>query len=366
MPVWSFSGIPIRADVTMMAAQRNPQLDFSQLVYVSSDRQLKHLVKDPQTTMWQEQSIHVASPTEITKCVLFSSLDNVRLPYLVFCSVPAYITQMTLRDTEGKGVHEGYHVVRPRSSHQYRVSSLLEQELTASQICYVTVNDRTHELSGKPTKVTTDSNGQIRVVLETQGSLSAPTYSLHLRSSSANAAVVVDPTQRVLRHLLSIKTGAQIRDAKDALGNTVFSSGKLSQETSEGMAKVFGALPSLVSAADKDSLDRLGPGTDAKARVVENPAGSFACGEGKVAMLPASAGDGNLIERIVDAAGKVYHRVKGFISDAIDKIFDWIGDLLEGLVRGLIRGFKAAWKMENGKLKMFIVRLCCLLSLRCL
>lgn len=157
----------------------------------------------------------------------------------------------------------------------------------------------------------------------------------------------------------------QIWDTKNALGNTVFSLGKLFQETSKEMVKVFGALPFFVAAADKDSLDCLGPGTNAKVRVLENPASSFTCGEGKVAMLPASAGDGNLIECIVDTTGKVYHRVKSFISDAINKVFNWIGDLLEGLVRGLICGFKAAWKIENGKLKMFIVWLCCLLSLRC-
>ncbi|TFK43966.1 hypothetical protein BDQ12DRAFT_675867 [Crucibulum laeve] len=286
-PVWYSSGVPIRKDVRLMATQRNARLDCSQLLYLASDRGLKHLIKDPSTGLWNERTITIPSTDKFTKTA-------------------AFVSQITLTDSGGTVIPSGYAV-----------------DISSSEITFATINNCTHELSSEPISVMTTSNGQVRIVLEAASNLSAPTLTLHLKSKGITEAINIDPTQRILRKLLSVTSSSQISNAKTTSGKAVFPPGKLSEGQSKDIANTLGKMPSVVQAADSSALTRLGAGINLNLSVDKK----------------GTIGD-------VEAQNEDKEEV-GWI----DKVFQVVGDVLEGALRGIIRVLKVVWELvEDGVL----------------
>ncbi|KAJ7571789.1 hypothetical protein C8J56DRAFT_145750 [Mycena floridula] len=283
---WIESGVPIRADVQMMATHRNNRFDCSQLVYVSSDRQIYHIVKDPATKLWNEHVLTIPATDK-------------------FAEISSYVTQITLTDSDGETLPANYVV-----------------ELTSSELCFVTVNDRTQELSPKPIMASTDGSGQIRIVTQVGPSLGAPTFTLHLKSSTSNASIHIDPAQRVLRKLLSVTSGSQIRNAKTTTGKAVFKDGQLTEEDANRIADSLKSLPQVLGTADKDCLQRLGPGLNVSTASAISTSGSLS---GNTAQSKES-----------NSAPQ-----KGII----EKVFDGIGDVLEAVVRGIVKVARFVWEI---------------------
>ena len=66
VPTFTCSGVPIRRDISLLSTQFNPAVNASEVVYVSTkNTQLRHMIRDPKTTMWTERVVHVKYQKEI-------------------------------------------------------------------------------------------------------------------------------------------------------------------------------------------------------------------------------------------------------------------------------------------------------------
>ena len=67
VPVFETPDVPIRTDVGFLSTQYDAALDAVQAVYVSTkDTQVQHILRDPGTTLWAGQVVHVAWKDEVT------------------------------------------------------------------------------------------------------------------------------------------------------------------------------------------------------------------------------------------------------------------------------------------------------------
>lgn len=188
------SGIPIRSDVRMLAATFNASVGTNEVVYVpNAANEICHLAQDPISSLWNEVTISVKSPTGKTE----------------FIRQKAFVTTLTLTDDDDVPVPDGYPL-----------------EIT-SEAVQVSIDSKSFSLSAKPTIVrTTGGRGQISIVARSHGLLGASDYHIKLTAFAADAPSArfdVQPSQRVARIMSSIKSASDLSNAKDNEGRPIFS-----------------------------------------------------------------------------------------------------------------------------------------------
>ncbi|KAF2133764.1 hypothetical protein P153DRAFT_427689 [Dothidotthia symphoricarpi CBS 119687] len=191
------SGLPIRQGVTMMSPQYNAKSNASELLYVSDNGSngLRHLVRDPVSTLWTEDSLQIkvppGTPSTLTK-------------------VPVYMTSISLSNENGVPVPQGYSV-----------------NVTCEPHMHVNCNGRSFLLNGKPTKITTlDASGQIDLTLPVDPLMGSCTIKVELfefkSKSSASDIICINPAQRVIDGLSSVKSENDLRNARGPNGEVIF------------------------------------------------------------------------------------------------------------------------------------------------
>lgn len=71
LPQFTASAVPIRRNVGLISTQYNHAANASEVVYVDTSNELKHLWRDTATGLWSEQVIHVPAPSGIMRQVSF-------------------------------------------------------------------------------------------------------------------------------------------------------------------------------------------------------------------------------------------------------------------------------------------------------
>ena len=191
------SGIPIRQGVAVMSVQYNKQSNASELLYVTDKNfnGLRHLRRDPVTTLWTENGIEIkVLPGD------YSSLPK----------TPVYMSTVSLTNNEGLPVPQGYSVL-----------------LTCEPHMHVSCNGRSFTLDNRPTRIqTSNASGQIDFTLPVDPFMGSCVVTVELfefgaQSSHANR-VAFDPAKRVVDIFSSIKSETDLRNARGPEGEVIF------------------------------------------------------------------------------------------------------------------------------------------------
>ncbi|KAK7001514.1 hypothetical protein R3P38DRAFT_3284352 [Favolaschia claudopus] len=219
-PTFTYSGLPIRTGVSMLAVQRNAMLGggATEFVCVDSDAGVMHVWKDPTSTIWGEQKLLIASTEKQT-------------------SIPAFISQIKLTDVDGNGLGESRQI-----------------DIISSDASYLTINNCTYQVNPRTvTTIPTDSQGQLSIVYPADVTLSAPTLTLRFseptQPTSPVATFDVCPVQRIARKLGRIQSASDIMNAVDNKGNKIFPPGSVDSNGKPLTEGAFDALSSVLSNA---------------------------------------------------------------------------------------------------------------------
>ncbi|ORX98814.1 hypothetical protein BCR34DRAFT_628299 [Clohesyomyces aquaticus] len=125
-----------------------------------------------------------------------------------------------------------------------------------SAACLAYVNDRTFSLDQRPQTVSTDQFGRLQIVIPASGGLGAAPIGLQfLPDSSETRVFYIQPAQRVLNALSSLKTGDDLKNAKTSDGRSLFSSPEdHPQENFDQVAQVFANVPAMITAFDPSAM----------------------------------------------------------------------------------------------------------------
>ncbi|KAI1169836.1 hypothetical protein F4777DRAFT_584523 [Nemania sp. FL0916] len=187
------SGIPIRSGVRMLSSQYNANANTNEILYVpNSANQICHLAQDPSTCLWNESIISVQPPPRKAKSY----------------HADAFVTTITITDEDDVPVPDDYPL-----------------QIT-SEAVQVSVNSRSFTLSAKPlTLRTSGGSGQITIVARSHSLLGAADYKLKLTEfakGTATSEFIIQPSQRVVRLMSSIKSANDLRGVTDMKGNHIF------------------------------------------------------------------------------------------------------------------------------------------------
>ncbi|KAI5798600.1 hypothetical protein FPQ18DRAFT_420557 [Pyronema domesticum] len=319
------SAIPIRSEVAQISAQFNASNNASELLYSSTTgNEIKHLMRDPTTSMWSETALTVRS-------LSMAQEPNHEDPKIKY---PAFITKIRLcGEDDLETVPEGYPV-----------------KITSDMPCLVTANGRALSLGKRPKEVLANSMGEITIISRVHGLLGAPTYKLslfkYLDEPKPKPEYSLQPAQRIIRLLGSIKSADDIKNAKDTTGKPVFDdTQKRDYEAAAAMLKDFPDMmdgvsststtttepfdetledPILVTTFDKDG------GSKTEASTVED------------SCLPKWLDDaitvtGNFLGDVVEFLEKAFKAVLRFairVCGPVIKLYLWIQDKVIELVLG--------------------------------
>ncbi|KUJ19606.1 uncharacterized protein LY89DRAFT_717075 [Mollisia scopiformis] len=218
------SGLPIRQNVSRVSCQFNAAMNSSELIYTGTGaNDVKHLLRDPETTCWSESTISFAAPRSLTK-------------------YQAYVTTVSLRSTDGRSVGKDFAVK------------------IKSESMVVLINDRSYGLSTKTREVRTDGQGQLIVVSQASESLKTPAYAIEISREGITHTAVIDGGQRVVEGLSKMNSPEKLANAKSTNGEAIFEKGALQNrqddfEQSAGLLKEF---PSMLSGLSSQSADKSG------------------------------------------------------------------------------------------------------------
>ncbi len=216
---FEISQVPIRSNIRTIAGNLNPRTNASEILYVTRDNDnLVHLARDPVTCLWKETELVVKSKEPLEKI-----------------KIAAYVVNISLTNGKGAPVLAGFQV-----------------QLT-SAACLVYVNERTYNLDERPQTLNTDQFGRMQIVVPVSNGLGVAPIGLRFLPDALEPRVFyIQPAQRVLDVLSSLKTGEDLKNAKTADGRYLFpaSAGNHSQESFNQVAQVFANLPAMVKAVD--------------------------------------------------------------------------------------------------------------------
>ncbi|KAM5380095.1 hypothetical protein ACJZ2D_003742 [Fusarium nematophilum] len=191
------SGIPIRIGVSAMSTQYNAINDQAEILYVSNSGSngLRHLVRDPSTSLWSEAMVEVKLPLGTP-----ANLDK----------VPVYMTTIALSNGHGVPVPEGYPI-----------------KVTCEPPVHVTCNGRSFLLNSRPTELKTEGgSGHIDLTSPVDPLLGTCRINVELSlfkpAEPSPEEIEIDPAQRVINALSSIKSDKDLQNARGPNGEVIF------------------------------------------------------------------------------------------------------------------------------------------------
>lgn len=215
------SGLPIRKNVSCISCQYNQAANSSELVYTTTEAdEVKHLIRDPNTTGWSETNISFPAPTQFKK-------------------YHAFVTTISLRNTRGHSLGEGFPVE------------------VSSESMHILANDSSYRLSSFARTLRTDSQGQLVLVAQASDSvesaanlsLKAPVYNVRITRQGSSHSEDIQAGQRVIAGLQKLDSPEKLAGARSTTGEYIFRSDVLQtrRKDFEGSARMLSELPWLLS-----------------------------------------------------------------------------------------------------------------------
>lgn len=217
--------IPIRNGIRNITGRINPLTGAFDTVYVSRDSDsLKHLSRDPDTSMWKEAEIIVRS----------KSLDKK-------VNTPAFLVTVTLSNGKGTPIPPGYRL-----------------QLTSSPTL-VYINDRSYNLTRRPQIIPVNALGQLQIIVPAPDSLgAAPIGVKFMPDTNEPKTFSVQPAQRILHTLGKLKTGDALKNARTSDNRPFFSDAlKLRHgDKFNQAADVFSKVPLMVASTESEEVNK--------------------------------------------------------------------------------------------------------------
>ena len=270
------SGVPIRGGVAAVSPQFNAKTNAAEVLYVSDAgaNGLRHLVRDPVTSLWSEGAVEVKMDPDGGERGLVKE--------------PVYMTTITLSNGAGMPVHEGYPV-----------------KITCEPPMQVTCNGRSFTLNGKPVEVrTAGSGGQVDLVVPVDELMGSCLLKVQV---GGKETVEVDPAQRVVNLMSGIKSEGDLRDARGPNGEVIFADESKIGDGAKLLTN-FGAMKSGLSSDDE--------GEESERTIVAWQR------DGE----DVKGGGGNWFENAIDSAGR-------FLGDVIE----CMKTVVKGVVKFAVR-----------------------------
>jgi hypothetical protein len=209
--------IPIRNDVRNISGKVNSVNKSFEIVYATKDDDgLRHLARDPETSLWKE-----------TELIAKAAKANNKV------KTPAFLVTVALGNGRGAPVPAGYNV----------------QLSSAPTLVYI--NDRSYNLSRRPQTIQTNSFGQLQIAVPSADSLGAEPISIKFMPDTNETQIYnIQPAQRILHNLGQLKTGEALKNAKTYDNRPLFSEAVKSKqrESFDQAAEVFSKLPDMIAA----------------------------------------------------------------------------------------------------------------------
>lgn len=214
LPSFKCSGLPIRDNVSQIAAQYNKNQDSMEFIYTTKqDNQIVHLARDPHTSVWSSTDLHVTGPSTTSK-------------------ERQYMATITLTNASGDRVPPGYPV------------SITSEPL------FVKINDLSYRLNrSRPTVVTTNEMGQIDIATAAPAQLGIADLKISLNQFVDEPHTVsVNLSARVTNMMSSIKTKGDLESLTWGNGNPLFDG--VPSEKLEASANLLSQFNDLKKTAD--------------------------------------------------------------------------------------------------------------------
>lgn len=292
----SSSGLPIRSDVQRISCQYNASTDTSELIFVTGGgSELKHLLRDPQTTCWNEHAIQFASANLLQK-------------------YNAYVTTVSITESTGRSFSSGFPAnIKAESS-------------------MVVINDRSYSLSKNAAKIKTDQHGQFVIVSPVTDQLDAPIYDFEIESAGVSHSAKIYAAQRVIGILASVKDVNSLAAAKSSTGEAIFSQDEVNSKKTEfeASATLLSSFPQMLSSVDEDTKQIV-------------PAATNTSGDVTLCMEKDNNGDCTATD-------------DSWFDMALKNTKAFVGDVLEFLRSMVKKVFKFAFKVV-GKVVTFVIRI---------
>ncbi|EPS34733.1 hypothetical protein PDE_09697 [Penicillium oxalicum 114-2] len=295
---WTESNVPIRTGVMHVACHYNRLSGACELVYASSSHdEIRHLSRDPRSSMWCENVLSV------------TSAGDGKQPKTT--KRPASISTVTLHDGDGDPV-------------PFEFEAYLSAEPALALI-----NGAAYNLDGRPQKVPTNELGQLKIVLPLQHGIYATDIKISAESPHEQVRTHhVRSCSRALQTFNSIKEPSDLKNAVTTDGRPLFDEFKkksLADESLKSAVSVFKMIPSISQSQDT--------------------------------LIPLNVEAEDIIlcwEKTPE--GKSTTTEHSWISDAMDVAGDFLGDVLEFLKKAVKTVVKLAMKIA-GPVIMFIIRI---------
>ena len=216
--------LPIRSDVRNAAGKINPFTGAFEIIYISKSKDaLKHLARDPITSLWKE-----------TDLIVKEAKLNQRI------GTPAFLVNITLSNGKGAPVPAGYHL-----------------QLTSSPtLAYI--NGRSYNLDQRSQIIPVNQYGQLQIVIPTRDSMSAAPIKVRFLPDTHESRVFnIQPAQRVLHTFGSFKSGDSLKNAKTSDSRPFFSE-EMKQKHKDSFdqaAGVFARLPLMVASSESTEVE---------------------------------------------------------------------------------------------------------------
>ncbi|EHK96089.1 hypothetical protein M7I_8224 [Glarea lozoyensis 74030] len=128
------------------------------------------------------------------------------------------------------------------------------QLTSAASLAYV--NDRTYNLDQRPQTLSTDQFGRLEIVIPVSSGLGAAPIGLRFLADTSETRIFqIQPAQKVLSAISSLKTGNDLKNATSPDGRPLFpqSAKDQSQDNFDQVAQVFANVPAMITAIDPNA-----------------------------------------------------------------------------------------------------------------
>lgn len=324
------SGLPIRSDVQRISCQYNAATDTSELIFVTGGgHEVKHLLRDPQTTCWSEKPVQFASPTALRE-------------------FKAYVTTVSVTESTGRSVGKDF------------------LAKIKSESSMALVNDRSYALSKKATNIRTDQHGQIVIVSAIDDQLDAPVYDLEIENTGVSFSTKIYAAQRVIGILSNIKDVSSLAAARSNTGEAIFSPDEIKSKKAEfeASATLLSNFSTMLSSVDGNENQIVSTETSTPSDIticVEKHANGecTVTDEGwfdkAVRLAKEYVGDAlefmkSMLKKVFKFAFKIVGKVVSFVIKIGSKVFSFIVDTVGPLVRSVGNFLRDALGLDFGKL----------------
>ncbi|KAG5753245.1 hypothetical protein H9Q70_004091 [Fusarium xylarioides] len=268
--------LPIRTGIRNLTGMVNHLTGAFDTIYTTNDNdQLKHLSRDPLTSLWKE-----------TEMVVKAEKPNAKI------KTQAFLITISLRNSQGAPVPPGYTV----------------QLSSAPTLAYI--NDRSYNITRRTQSVAVNQFGQLHIAIPVGNSLGASPISLSFLPGSEETKVFnIQPTQRILHALSGFKDGDALKNAKTTDGRSLFSDAvrREHRDKFDEAAGVFSRFPLMMKAAESQAEVPVGDNEENPIVWQKDESGT-------------SATEKSWITKAIDATGEVLGDVIEFLKNAVKTV----------------------------------------------